>query len=108
MPVDRDTLIPEPPYIRTMGLISDRQITMIDRLRFEAVQRLQLQPGNRIIDAGCGNGGSFPYLLNQVGPSGEVVGIEISPFMAGNARRHIQENGWKNVALIVDLRIQPS
>ena len=102
MPVDPNSSNPEPPYFRTMGRISDRRIGVIDRLRAEAIQRLQLQPGNRVIDAGCGNGASFPYLLNQVGPSGEVVGIEISSSMAERAGRHIQENGWKNVEVIVE------
>lgn len=101
MPGNSDLPIPEPPYVRTMGWISDRRIGVIDRLRSEAVQRLQLQPGNRVIDAGCGNGASFPYLLNQVGPTGEVVGIEISGSMAERAQRHIHENGWLNVEVIV-------
>lgn len=100
MPTNPDASIPEPPYVRTMGRISDRRIALIDRLRSEAVQRLQLQPGNRVIDAGCGNGASFPYLHGQVGPSGEVIGIEISAAMAAPARRHIQENGWTNVQVI--------
>jgi SAM-dependent methyltransferase len=94
--------IPEPPYVRTMGRISDRRIALIDRLRSEAVQRLQLQPGHRVIDAGCGNGASFPNLLKQVGASGEVVGIEISAAMAERARRHIQANSWLNVEVIVE------
>jgi SAM-dependent methyltransferase len=100
MPTNPDSSIPEPPYVRTMGRISDRRIAVIDRLRCKAVHRLQLQPGNRVIDGGCGNGASFPYLLSQVVPSGEVIGIEISAAMAARARRHIQENGWTNVQVI--------
>ena len=102
MPVAPHSSIPEPPYVRTMGRISDRRIAAIDRLRYEAVQRLQLQPGDGVIDAGCGNGGSFPYLLSQVGPSGRVMGIEISAAMAERAGRRIRDNGWKNVQLIVE------
>jgi demethylmenaquinone methyltransferase/2-methoxy-6-polyprenyl-1,4-benzoquinol methylase len=83
-----------------MGRISDRRIPMIDRLRSEAVRQLGLNPGDRVIDAGCGNGGSFPFLLEQVGPTGEVVGIEISPEMTRRARNHIHENGWHNVRVI--------
>lgn len=93
---------PEPPYISTMGKISDQRIPPIDRLRIHAVQRLQLQSGNRVIDAGCGNGGSFPFLLERIGPTGELVGIEISSQMAERARRHIQENGWWNITLVED------
>lgn len=92
----------EPPYVRTMGQISDRRIPPIERLRAQAVQRMQLQPGSRVIDAGCGNGGSFPFLLKQIGPTGEVVGIEISHEMAERARLHIQENGWHNISLVED------
>lgn len=100
MPVDSNALPPEPSYVRTMGRIADRPIALIDRLRSEAVQRLQLEPGHRVIDAGCGTGASFPYLLSRVGPTGEVVGIEISPFMAARARRHVQEHGWAPVTVI--------
>ncbi len=90
----------QPPYVHWMGRISDRRIAMVDRLRGEAVRRLNLKPGDRVMDAGCGNGGSFPFLLEQVGPTGEVVGIEISPEMASRARAHIRENGWHNVSVI--------
>jgi len=100
MPEDQNSHNPEPPYVHSMGNISDRHIAVIDRLRYEAVQRLHLQPGDRVIDAGCGNGGSFPFLVNQVGPSGDVVGIEISSAMAQRARQHIHEHEWKNVAVI--------
>lgn len=100
MPEKQEPLNPEPPYVRTMGNIADRRIGVINRLRTEAVQRLRLQPGDRVIDAGCGNGGSFPFLLGQVGSAGEVVGIEISPAMVQRARSHIQEHDWKNVSVI--------
>src|SRR5437867_6285812 len=49
---------------------------------------------------GCGPGGSFPYLDDAVGPSGEVVGLEISPEVAINARRRIEKNRWRNVLVI--------
>src|SRR5262245_40646663 len=53
--------------------------SFIKPLRQKAVQLLQLKPGDRVLDTGCGPGGSFPYLVDAVGPSGEVVGVEISP-----------------------------
>lgn len=73
----------------------------IKPLRQKAVQMLRLKPRDRVLDVGCGPGGSFPYLVEAVGPSGEVVGVEISPEMAINARRRIQKNGWSNVQVIV-------
>lgn len=65
--------------------------------RQRAVGLLRLRPGDRVLDAGCGPGGSFPYLLDKVGGNGEVVGVEISPEMASLANRRIRNNGWGNV-----------
>ena len=49
---------------------------------------------------GCGPGGSFPFLLDCVGESGEVVGVEISEEVAANARNRIAKNGWRNAEVI--------
>ncbi len=73
----------------------------IKPLRQRAVQLLQLNPGDRVLDTGCGPGGSFPYLVDAVGASGEVVGVEISPEITINARRRIEENRWNNVQVMV-------
>ena len=73
----------------------------IRSLRRKAVQYLLLRLGERVLDAGCGPGGSFPYLADAVGPSGVVVGVEISPEISINARRRIEKNRWENVQVIV-------
>ena len=39
--------------------------------------------------------------MDAVGPAGEVVGVEISPEIAINARRRIAKHGWSNVRVIV-------
>ena len=70
-------------------------------MRRKAVDSLGLKPGNRVLDAGCGPGGSFPYLAEAVGASGEVTGVEISPDVAINARNRIAARGWKNVDVVV-------
>jgi ubiquinone/menaquinone biosynthesis C-methylase UbiE len=72
----------------------------IGPVRQRAVELLNLQAGDRVLDMGCGLGGSFPYLVDAVGQSGQVVAVEISPVMSINARRRIAKNGWKNVDLI--------
>jgi ubiquinone/menaquinone biosynthesis C-methylase UbiE len=59
----------------------------IKSLRQAAVDALRLQKGNRVLDVRCGPGGTFPYLVEAVGSSGEVVGIEISPEVAINAKK---------------------
>lgn len=88
------------PYTRLMSHlipIIDRRIW---RLRAAAIERLELTEGDWVIDAGCGIGSNFPYLLDAVGPSGHVVGIEVDPTMADSARACIDSNGWHNVELI--------
>jgi protein-L-isoaspartate O-methyltransferase len=93
-----------PPYARFLVHLirpfPNFDVFFVKSLRRKAVQHLQLKPGDRVLDAGCGPGGSFPYLVDVVGPSGEVVGVEISPQMAINARRRIAARGWSNVRVI--------
>lgn len=78
----------------------DFDFSFIKPVRQKAVELLHLKLGDRILDMGCGPGGSFPYLVRAVGPAGEVVGAEISPEMTINARRRIARNKWKNVQVI--------
>jgi len=93
-----------PPYarclVRLIRPFPNFDVFFIKPLRLKAAQLLQLKLGDRVLDAGCGPGGSFPYLVDAVGPSGEVVGVEISPEIAVNARRRIEKNGWSNVQVI--------
>jgi SAM-dependent methyltransferase len=93
-----------PPYARYLAPVirpfPNFDLFFVQSLRQKAVQLLQLKPGDRVLDAGCGPGGSFPYLANAVGASGEVIGIEISPGLAINARRRIESNRWRNVQVM--------
>ncbi len=47
-----------------------------------------LKCGMRILDAGCGSGDALPWLLNEVGPSGSVIGIDLAMAHVEAARRH--------------------
>lgn len=92
-----------PPYHRFVRMarpFPDFDFFFIKPLRQRAVRLLNLRPGDRVIDMGCGLGGSFPYLVEAVGPSGAVVGVEISPEVAVNARQRIAKHGWANVQLL--------
>jgi|SRR5713101_6042886 len=93
-----------PPYARYLVHLirpfPNFDAFFIKSVREKAVQLLQLKPGHRVLDVGCGPGGSFPYLVSAVGPTGEVIGVEISPEVAINARRRIRKNRWRNVRVI--------
>lgn len=93
-----------PPYgrylIRLTRPFPDFDFSFIKPVRQKAVELLRLKPGDRVLDVGCGPGGSFPYLVDAVSSSGEVVGVEISPEISVNTRKRIAKNNWKNVEVV--------
>jgi ubiquinone/menaquinone biosynthesis C-methylase UbiE len=52
-----------------------------------AVAELGLRVGDRVLDAGCGTGRALPPLRAAVGPSGVVVGADLTPAMLEAAVR---------------------
>ncbi|MFJ3307613.1 class I SAM-dependent methyltransferase [Streptomyces sp. NPDC086549] len=52
-----------------------------------AVADLGLRAGDRVLDAGCGTGRGLPPLRAAVGPSGVVVGVDLTPEMLQAAVR---------------------
>jgi arsenite methyltransferase len=54
-------------------------------------------PGERVLDVGCGPGFYVAELLEQVGATGSVVGVDASPQTLALARRRTQ--GQDNIAL---------
>ncbi|MFF7353699.1 class I SAM-dependent methyltransferase [Streptomyces filipinensis] len=52
-----------------------------------AVGELGLRPGDRVLDAGCGTGRALPPLRAAVGPSGVVLGADLTPAMLHAAAR---------------------
>ncbi|MER6016445.1 class I SAM-dependent methyltransferase [Streptomyces bluensis] len=52
-----------------------------------AVTELGLRSGDRVLDAGCGTGRALPPLRAAVGPSGVVLGADLTPAMLEEAVR---------------------
>ncbi|MFI8966127.1 class I SAM-dependent methyltransferase [Streptomyces sp. NPDC053493] len=46
-----------------------------------AVADLGLRPGDAVLDAGCGTGRALPPLRAAVGPTGTVLGVDLTPEM---------------------------
>ncbi|GMV47110.1 MAG: hypothetical protein AMXMBFR66_25080 [Pseudomonadota bacterium] len=86
-------------YRRRAG-VYDLELALFEPLRREAVACLALQPGETVLDMGCGTGLSLPLLRAAVGVAGRVVGIEQSPEMLALARRRVAQHAWRNVELI--------
>ncbi|HEY6257752.1 MAG TPA: methyltransferase domain-containing protein [Xanthobacteraceae bacterium] len=68
-------------------------------LRKEAVSRLELRRGDRVLEVGCGTGRNFPYLHEAVGDTGRIYGVDLSAGMLQRAATLSDRHGWKNVSL---------
>lgn len=73
---------------------------VIHGIRKEAAEAMNLEEGDRVLEVGCGTGGNFRYIHNEVGREGEIVGIDISEGMLEKAERKIERNNWENVELV--------
>lgn len=69
-------------------------------IRERTIDALQLQPGQRVLDVGCGTGLSLPLLRAGVGAAGRIYGFDQSPDMLALARRRVAGHGWENVRLL--------
>ncbi|MFF3152334.1 class I SAM-dependent methyltransferase [Streptomyces sp. NPDC057910] len=52
-----------------------------------AVAEVGLAPGDTVLDAGCGTGRALAPLRDAVGPTGAVVGVDLTPEMLTEAVR---------------------
>lgn len=79
----------------------------IDRIPAEAVESFagvghhlglaDLQPGDRVVDLGSGSGMDAFLAARLVGPTGEVVGIDMTGAQLDKARRLAARDGFGNV-----------
>jgi ubiquinone/menaquinone biosynthesis C-methylase UbiE len=65
----------------------------IEPLRALAIEKLELAPGETVVDVACGTGATTATLARAVGASGRVVGIELSPQMAAVAKQRLSAAG---------------
>ncbi len=73
---------------------------MFEPIRRIAIQRLELQPCDTVLDVGCGTGLSFALLRLGIGTEGRIIGIEQSPDMIAKSRARIKDNHWGKISLV--------
>jgi SAM-dependent methyltransferase len=57
-----------------------------------------LSAGEGVVDVGCGAGIDSLIAARMVGPSGEVIGVDMTPEMLDRARTSAKAGGFSNVA----------
>lgn len=87
---------PQPPRSREYDDLA-RQAWYLPSLHF-LVDRMNLLPGERGFDGGCGTGNATRLILDKVGPQGFVVGVDLSDGMLAVARPKFE--GVGNVAFV--------
>lgn len=64
------------------------------------IDRLQLEPGDYVVEIGCGTGLNFGLVQDRIGPTGRLIGVDLTDAMLDQARTRVGREGWENVELI--------
>jgi SAM-dependent methyltransferase len=83
-----------PRWIRFQRAL-DAQLGMLGE---RAMDRGAVGPGDRVLDVGCGCGGTTLVLAGRVGPTGSVVGVDVAAAMLDVGRAAAEAAGLRNVA----------
>ncbi|GAA2102425.1 methyltransferase domain-containing protein [Actinomadura alba] len=59
----------------------------------EILRRLELAPGQRVLDVGCGNGTDLLDMAAQVDPGGEAIGVDVNPEAIEEATARCEATG---------------
>lgn len=65
------------------------------------LERLDLRPGQRVLEVGCGSGWLLGLIASAVGPSGHAYGVEIIPELAEHSQRALARAGIGNATVVL-------
>jgi ubiquinone/menaquinone biosynthesis C-methylase UbiE len=66
-----------------------------------SLDRIELEPGMKLLDIGCGLGRLAIPAARRVGPTGTVVALDIQPGMLSRARHKVEAAGLTNVQFVL-------
>ena len=64
------------------------------------IQRAMIQPGMRVLDAGCGPGRMAIPLAGYLGPEGKLVAFDIQEGMLKRLARRLEKSGLNNLEMV--------
>ena len=65
----------------------------VKHIKKASYEQMQIKPGDKVLDVGCGPGTDTIALGQVVGPSGQVVGIDYDEGMIAQAELRAKEEG---------------
>ena len=74
--------------------------SFLQQVAGNGMQLLHLQPGQRVLEVGCGNGMFLPELAEKVGSAGKVVGIDHAESFVLDARRKVAAAGLSTLVAV--------
>ena len=100
--IDRDRAFVARRYdhLATLITLFEWLLFVPGKFREKAVATLELNPGDRVLEIGCGTGRNLPALRAAVGDTGHVYGIDLSAGMLTRARSLLDRHQWRNVTLV--------
>lgn len=76
-------------HYRDLAPRYDHFTRRINAIRERAIAALALQPGEAVLDAGCGTGWCLPRIAARVGGGGRILAFDPSPEMLAVARTRV-------------------
>lgn len=70
-------------------------------MRKKLIEMVDLKPGMRVLDMACGAGANFPFIIEKIGSTGQLVGTDYSQDMLDSAHtQFVMGKGWQNITLV--------
>ena len=76
-------------FDRAAGTYDDVGVPWFRPIAQGLVEELAVQPGERVLDIGCGRGAALIPLALAAGPAGSVLGIDLAPGMVERTARDV-------------------
>lgn len=89
-----------PEYVDSYNALDHRFHGVYSKSAKRLSQLAKLNPGQTVIDLGCGTGTSTRVFWETVAPSGSVLGIDLSPEMVKRAQAKFVDNN--KISFLVD------